>query len=108
MKQKIARQCGDEHVLKGRKPLQMGWYELASSLVQGKAALDVGCGSGEGLMLLAEKADRATGLDIDERLNREGLEICIQDISLLPNESFDVVVCIDVIEHVEDDRAFLK
>jgi SAM-dependent methyltransferase len=106
MKVKEARECGDEHVLKGREPLQMGWYELASTLAEGRTVLDVGCGSGEGLSLLATKAKKATGIDLDPRLKREDIEIC--DISQVPDKSYDLIVCIDVIEHVQDDKAFVR
>jgi len=106
MKVKEARECGDEHVLKGREPLQMGWYEFASTLAEGRTVLDVGCGSGEGLSLLATKAKKATGIDLDPRLKREDIEIC--DISQVPDKSYDLVVCIDVIEHVENDREFVR
>jgi SAM-dependent methyltransferase len=105
---KRVRQTGDEHVMKGREPTQMGWYAFASTLVAGQTVVDVGCGSGEGLKLLAAKAQRAVGIDLDERLMRRDLDIRITDISQLPDNSFDVVVCIDVIEHVEDDEAFVK
>ncbi|MCK5027700.1 MAG: methyltransferase domain-containing protein [Candidatus Pacebacteria bacterium] len=106
MKEKVAKKCGDEFVLKGREPWQMGWYEFAQCLVQGKTVLDVGCGAGEGLKLLATKAEKAIGIDLDERLKTE--HIRIMDISEMPSKSFDVVVCIDVIEHVENDTDFAK
>lgn len=37
-------------------------------------------------------------------------DVIIQDMtkSTLPNESYDAVVCIEVIEHVEDDDIFIK
>ena len=108
MGRKHPRKCGDEHVLRGREPLQMGWYEFVSTLVQGKKVLDVGCGSGEGLKLLAARAEKDIGIDLDGRLKRDDVEIEIKDISLVADKSFDVVVCIDVIEHVDDDKVFVK
>ncbi len=103
---KTAKECGDEHVLRGREPLQMGWYKFASTLVEGQTVLDVGCGSGEGLKLLQARAKEAIGLDLDPRLERK--DIRIGDISDLPDKSFDAVVCIDVIEHIGDDQAFVR
>ena len=85
----------------------MGWYEFAATLVDGQSVLDVGCGSGVGLKLLSSRATDALGIDLDERLQREDVEVRIQSISDVPDKSFDVVVSMDVIEHVQDDRAFV-
>jgi SAM-dependent methyltransferase len=70
--------------------------------------LDVGCGSGEGLKILAGTARKAVGIDLDERLKRNDLDIQIKDLREIPDKSFDAVVCIDVIEHVEDDEALVR
>jgi 2-polyprenyl-3-methyl-5-hydroxy-6-metoxy-1,4-benzoquinol methylase len=105
---KPAKACGDDDLLAGRKPLQMGWYRLASSLVEGQTVLDVGCGSGEGLKLLAARARKAVGIDLDERMKREDLNVEIKSLSEVPDKSTDVSVCVDVIEHVEDDLGFIQ
>jgi SAM-dependent methyltransferase len=109
MRDKSAKECGDDHVLKGREPVQMGWYEYVNThLAPGKSVLDVGCGSCEGLRLLVSKARMAVGIDLDPRLAQPDLDVRIVDITQIPDKSFDVVVCIDVIEHIENDRVFLK
>jgi SAM-dependent methyltransferase len=107
-REKTPKKCGDEGVLDGRKPLQMGWYEFAAALAKGQKVLDVGCGSGSGLRLLSSTANEAVGIDLDPRLEGDGLDIRNQSICELPSKSFDLVVCIDVIEHVEDDKTFVK
>jgi SAM-dependent methyltransferase len=87
----------------------MGWYEYVNThLAPGKSVLDVGCGSCEGLRLLVSKARIAVGIDLDPRLAQPDLDVRIVDIAQIPDKSFDVVVCIDVIEHIENDRVFLK
>jgi SAM-dependent methyltransferase len=102
------RECGDESLIKGREPLQMGWYAHAASLVRGERVIDVGCGIGDGLLLLSESADGAIGIDLDERLaRRTDVTIEVRDLATVPDGAFDTVVCIDVIEHVEDDAAFV-
>jgi glycosyltransferase involved in cell wall biosynthesis/SAM-dependent methyltransferase len=105
---KTAQGCGDLHILAGREPLQMGWYAYAASLAKGRTVLDVGCGSGEGLKLLAAKASHAVGIDLDEQLRSDEPKIEIRSLSSVPDKSYDVVVCIDVIEHVKDDVGFAR
>lgn len=107
MIEKMAKECGDEDVLRGREPLQMGWYRFVTTLVRKKTVLDVGCGSGEGLRRLCSEASNAVGIDLDPRLVQPDLEIYSKDITQIPSKSFDVVACVDVIEHVQEDRLFL-
>jgi SAM-dependent methyltransferase len=103
------RPCGDEGIAKGRAPLQMGWYRLAAAQIVGNSVLDVGAGMGEGLRVLAAHAPQALGIEVDERLRRsDDIEIEIRDLASMPDDSFDTVVCIDVIEHVESDAAFVE
>ena len=85
----------------------MGWYRWAAQFVQGKTVLDVGCGSGEGLKVLADAASYALGIDLDPRLNRPDVHVEIKSITEIPDQAFDVVVCFDVIEHIEADAAFV-
>lgn len=87
-------------------------YELARRFVQGKAVLDFGCGSGYGSAMLAECAAKVVGLDIDASAIdwaktthcRSGLNLefyCCDDLGgTLPEASFDVVTCFEMIEHV--------
>jgi 2-polyprenyl-3-methyl-5-hydroxy-6-metoxy-1,4-benzoquinol methylase len=107
-REKAPRTCGDEAVLSGRGPSQMGWYAFAADLARGQTVLDVGCGSGEGLKVLAGKASYALGVDLDDRLTRPDVNVEIKSVTDVADKSFDVVVCLDVIEHVEQDRAFVS
>ena len=106
-REKAPKPCGTDDVLDGRKPCQMGWYEFVAGKVTGQQVLDVGCGSGEGLKVLTRVAGRAVGIDLDERLRRPDVEVEIKNLSEVPSKSFDVVVALDVIEHVDEDRAFV-
>jgi SAM-dependent methyltransferase len=85
----------------------MGWYGFLGDVVEGQSVLDVGCGSGEGLRILANRATSALGIDLDERLRRSDVNVEIKSVTEVPDKSFDVVVCLDVIEHVEADQAFV-
>lgn len=75
-------------------------------------ALDVGCGKGEvGYTLIKRKISKHVyGVDVDEEAlkvaRKRGISTCRVDLSSekLPfsDEFFDVVLCLDVIEHVVD------
>ena len=86
-------------------------YWWATQWVAGKRVLDAGCGVGYGTAMLASGGpDSLVGVDVaDDALARardelaEDVELLRGDIRDLPldSESFDLVVCFEVIEHVE-------
>lgn len=101
------RIVGDVHVDTGREPQQMGWYRYAAqNLVAGKRVIDIGCGMAKGLDLLQQFAREARGQDLDSRLGRPDIDII--PISEIPDKSYDVVTCVDVVEHVGDDAGFVR
>jgi SAM-dependent methyltransferase len=99
------RTCGDVSVTAGRESGQEAWYRFVAPRLSGKRVLDVGCGLGAGLSILLAHGCRAEGQDLDQRLQRPG--VTIGPTSIFPSSSFDYITCIDVIEHIEDDREFL-
>jgi 2-polyprenyl-3-methyl-5-hydroxy-6-metoxy-1,4-benzoquinol methylase len=74
--------------------------------------LDAGCGWGVTLTALEQSGYLATGLDISRRalmsLETPSRRLVEADLSTAPPESewgsFDAVLALDVIEHVDDDR----
>ncbi len=89
------------------------WCE---GLTSNARILDVGCGDGFHLELLAEYGDKSwhlEGIDIDERAVAIGREkgIGIHEGTLesvdLPEASFDLVFTVQTIEHVADPRELL-
>ncbi|QGM92734.1 methyltransferase domain-containing protein [Methylocystis rosea] len=94
-------------------------YALCASFIDGKDVLDVACGEGYGADMLAQRARRVVGVDVDEATIREAakkygrnerLQFKVADCVSLPFEtdSFDVVVSFETIEHIAEQEAFVK
>ena len=90
-------------------------YVLARSVAAGADVLDAGCGVGYGTAELARSAASVTGLDCApeaiEEARRRYSQLCFLEGSCeqMPLEAarFDLVVAFEVIEHLDDWRAFL-
>ena len=85
---------------------QEQWYHLAAELIRVLCAgqhlnvVDVGAGSGYGLRII-ENTAHGHVLGIDPLVVADG--VANIPIDMLRSKSFDVVTCMDVIEHVEND-----
>jgi SAM-dependent methyltransferase len=91
-------------------------YHWAGALVKGKRVLDAGCGTGYGSDLLAKAgAAEVVGVDIDPRAFEAAptrgnpVRLVAADVRALAAElgDFDVVVCFEVIEHLDDPETAL-
>jgi SAM-dependent methyltransferase len=78
------------------------------------AVLDAGCGSGRTLELL-QRYGSVAGIELDpeaaEQARRRGVgEVVEGRLEELPwpDASFDLVTCLDVVEHTPDDRVTLR
>lgn len=90
---------------------------LLAGLVEGQTVLDIGCGNGFLLSLLAQRGKDAYGVEPSEELvglSRKfspGLKVfrgAAEDIEELFDIKFDSVLLIDVLEHLENDAAQLR
>jgi ubiquinone/menaquinone biosynthesis C-methylase UbiE len=93
-------------------------YAIAMELAIGKCVLDIACGEGYGTALLAQKAKHATGMDINKSIIEKATEkyrknnirfemATAEKIPVLDN-SYDMVVSFETLEHVDDQETMLK
>lgn len=88
---------------------------------QSFSVIDLGCGSGDILYLLKKdgylKGAKVTGLDLDKKAiqtfkkklpDAKAIVSDVSNLKTLKNESFDFVICNQVVEHVEDDKALIR
>src|SRR4026209_194349 len=96
-------------------PLRLEWIEGHASLA-GKDVLDVGCGGGILAESMARRGARVTGIDLSEKaLNVAELHLRESKLSVEYRKlavedcpgSFDVVTCMELLEHVPDPGAMV-
>jgi SAM-dependent methyltransferase len=93
-------------------------YQFLLPFVRGKRVLDLGCGEGYGTDVLASAAREAAGVDLApeaiyharRKYRRDNLRFLYMDIYDLKLEegSFDVVVSLQVIEHLHQPDRFME
>ncbi len=90
-------------------------YIKAAELISGNV-LEIGCGEGYGMKILAPKATKYTAIDkyIPQPDQQEGASniefknIKVPPLSEIADNSIDFVVTFQVIEHIKKDRYFVK
>jgi SAM-dependent methyltransferase len=101
------------------------WYrarrEIIADLIRrdgnlppGAQILEIGCGTGHNLAMLAGFG-HVEGLELDDearelsekRLGRKVLSSPLPELAGVPDRHYDLIGAFDVIEHIDDDRAAL-
>jgi 2-polyprenyl-6-hydroxyphenyl methylase / 3-demethylubiquinone-9 3-methyltransferase len=99
-------------------PLRLEWIDSLAALA-GKHVLDVGCGGGILAESMAARAAEVTGIDLAARplgvarlhaleagvVNLEYREIATEALAAEKPGAFDVVTCMEMLEHVPDPAA---
>ena len=105
---------GEFRPLHDLNPLRLAWIDALAPLA-GKTVLDAGCGGGILAEAMARLGARVTGIDLSEKplkvarlhLLESGLSVDYQlaspeQYSALHAGAFDVVTCMELLEHVPD------
>ncbi|MDQ7989190.1 MAG: bifunctional 2-polyprenyl-6-hydroxyphenol methylase/3-demethylubiquinol 3-O-methyltransferase UbiG [Candidatus Dactylopiibacterium sp.] len=100
-------------------PLRLGWIDDNASLA-GKRVLDVGCGGGILAEGMASRGAEVTGIDLSDRalgvaklhLYESGLSvdyrcIAVEQLAGEAPATFDVVTCMEMLEHVPDPASVI-
>jgi len=109
--------CAPLHAI---NPLRLSWIEQQAGSVRGRAVADIGCGGGilaeamarhgghvVGIDLAADAIDaarahaQADGIGVDYRL------LDAESLAAQAPRAFDVVTCMEMLEHVPDPRAIV-
>jgi 2-polyprenyl-6-hydroxyphenyl methylase/3-demethylubiquinone-9 3-methyltransferase len=100
-------------------PLRLDWIAQHAAL-EGSKVLDVGCGGGILAEAMARRGAQVTGIDLSDkalrvaqlhllesRLAIEYLSVSAEDLAESRAGSFDVVTCMELLEHVPEPAAMV-
>ena len=102
-------------------PLRLEWINNLAS-INGKAVLDVGCGGGILSDAMARSGATVTGIDLATKSlkvaqlhaletqtpNVTYREVSAEDLAVEAPAQFDVVTCMEMLEHVPDPASIVK
>ncbi len=102
-------------------PVRLAWIEEMAPLA-GKTVLDVGCGGGILAEAMARKAAHVTGIDLGAKPlgvarlhaleagvgNVEYRQIATEALAEESPGAFDVITCMEVLEHVPDPASIVR
>lgn len=102
-------------------PLRLGWIDSLAPL-QDQCVLDVGCGGGILADAMARKGAQVTGIDLSTKALRVAQlhaleantpniryrEVSAEALAQEQPESFDIVTCMEMLEHVPDPASVVR
>jgi 2-polyprenyl-6-hydroxyphenyl methylase/3-demethylubiquinone-9 3-methyltransferase len=102
-------------------PLRLDWINSLAPL-QGRQVLDVGCGGGILTDAMARKGGQVLGIDLATKSlrvaqlhameagteNVDYQEIAVEDLAAQRPAAFDVVTCMEMLEHVPDPASVVN
>jgi len=101
-------------------PLRLEWINNITAL-KGKAVVDVGCGGGILAEAMARKGAKVTGIDLSEKALKvadlhsmdSGIQvryekIAAEELAARASGQFDVVTCMEMLEHVPDPASIVR
>ncbi len=102
-------------------PLRLGWIQQHAGGLTGKKILDVGCGGGILAESMAVAGAQVTGIDLAEKSLKvarlHGLEsgvtvdyqaISAEQMAAEHPQKFDIVTCMEMLEHVPDPGSIVQ
>jgi 2-polyprenyl-6-hydroxyphenyl methylase/3-demethylubiquinone-9 3-methyltransferase len=109
-----AGECAPLHAI---NPLRLGWIERQARGLEGRRVVDVGCGGGILSEAMAQRGARVVGIDLAERAveaarahaasSEVAIDYRVTSAEALAAEmpgAFDIVTCMEMLEHVPDPR----
>src|SRR5260221_1220596 len=101
-------------------PLRLAWLDRIAKL-DGKSALDMGCGGGILTEAMARRGARVKGIDlsdkalkvaqlhlIESKLAVDYEAISAEDLAARSPGAYDVVTCLELLEHVPDPASTVR
>src|SRR2546421_897741 len=101
-------------------PLRLDWIARLAELA-GASALDVGCGGGILAEAMAMRGAKVKGIDLSDkalkvaqlhllesRLAVDYEPVSVEDLAARAPASFDVVTCMELLEHVPDPQSMVR
>jgi SAM-dependent methyltransferase len=106
------RYRGSRELVKGRLAVYLPFVESLLEALPATATIDLGCGRGEWLEILAELGFKPVGVDLDKNMvevcRKMGLQVeevdALTYLSTLPDKSQAIVSAFHIVEHITFDQ----